>query len=547
MSVDLVGPRRWWTLVVVAAAVSLIVIDGTIVNVALPVIINDLKLVFTQAEWVNTIYSLLFAGLLLGAGALGDRWGRQRMLVLGVAVFVVASVLAGQAQTPEAFILARAVQGIGGAFALPSTLSTVNATFRGKDRAIAFGVWGSVIAGMAAVGPLLGGFLTTDVNWRWVFWINVPLGIAIIIGALLVVPNTRGDDAGFDVAGFLLSALGMAAIVFGLVEGQTYGWWTPARELTIGAWTWGTSAAIAAPPVALAAGLALLGGFVAWALARERDGRPVLLRLSLFAIPTFRWGNLAAMIIALGEFGLLFVLPLYLQYVLGMDSLGAGWVLMSLALGALVAGGSAGQLAKRMSAATTSLAGIIIEALAVALLALVVRADSPAWQPTAVLVLYGIGLGLTSAQLTSVALHDVPTELSGQASAAQSTLRQLGSALGVAILGSVLSGVLQARVPGSLNGVGIPGNAAERIEQAMAETGGAVLHALRSGTVSLPKPVADQVIGILAGILTDATRVTLATTAGFLVVAALGVWRLRGKAVVAQADGQVASPVGVER
>lgn len=205
------------------------------------------------------------------------------------------------------------VQGVGGAFILPSTLSTLNTTFRGRDRdrAIAFGVWGAVIAGMAAFGPLIGGWLTASFSWHWIFLVNLPFGAVILIGALVTVDETpSGDTApGLDVGGLVLSALGFGALVFAMIEGRTLGWWSPEAALDIFGLTWSTSAPISPVPVAGAVGIASLVLFVFWERRRGRIERSATLDLNLFAISTFTWGNLTAVCVAIGEFGLLFVLP----------------------------------------------------------------------------------------------------------------------------------------------------------------------------------------------------------------------------------------------
>ena len=195
--------RRWFGLAVLALGVAIIIVDATIVNVAIPSIIEELGIDLVEAEWVNTIYSLVFAALLITLGKTGDLYGRKRLFHAGIIVFTLASALAGQAPSAGWLIGARTLQGVGAAMILPATLSMVNATFQGRDRAIAFGIWGSVIGGMAALGPLLGGWLTTEHSWRWAFYINIPIGAVVILGSLLFVTDSRDENAarGFDVVG----------------------------------------------------------------------------------------------------------------------------------------------------------------------------------------------------------------------------------------------------------------------------------------------------------------------------------------------------------
>jgi MFS family permease len=216
---------RWWGLVVISLGVSLIIVDTTIVNVAIPSIINDLGITGTQAQWVQEIYTLIFGALLLVSGGFADQYGRRRVFALGAVVFGAASVLAAMATSGSLLILARAVQGIGGAMMLPTSLSLLNANFRGRDRGIAFGIWGATIGGTAALGPLLGGWLTTDFSWRWAFGINIPLCLVVIIGLYALVPESKNlqGPKGVDWLGAVLSALGIGGIVFGLIEGRNYG------------------------------------------------------------------------------------------------------------------------------------------------------------------------------------------------------------------------------------------------------------------------------------------------------------------------------------
>ena len=218
---------RWWALGTIALATALIIMDATIVNVALPVVIRELDLTASQAEWMNAVYSLVFAALLLTMGHLGDLRGRRVILGLGMLVFMGASILAASAQGSLALIGARVLQGVGASMILTCALSAMNSIFRGRERGIAFAVYGSTIGGMAAVGPLLGGWLATDVSWRWAFWLTIPVGLLVLLGIWRVLPETRdpGAQPHFDLTGAGLSAVAMGGLVFALIEGASYGWW----------------------------------------------------------------------------------------------------------------------------------------------------------------------------------------------------------------------------------------------------------------------------------------------------------------------------------
>src|SRR5271165_1065240 len=315
----------------IALGVAMIIIDATI--------IRDLHVAAATAEWVNSIYSLVFAALLITLGRVGDMFGRRRLFRIGTFWFVAASLVAATASSGGILIFGSFLQGIGGAMILPATLSTVNALFRGRERAIAFAIWGSTIGGMAAVGPFLGGLLTTDLSWRWAFLINVPLGLLILIGLLTVVPETSDPNTprGIDIPGQITLIVSLSALVFGLIQGQTYGWWTTAKRLDLLDWPRGTISPV--PIVFVVAAISMVE-FLAIERARARAGRLVVVDLRLFAIRSFSRGNVAALIVALGEFGLLFVLPLYLQGALGLSALDTGAALIPLAAGTLLAGGA---------------------------------------------------------------------------------------------------------------------------------------------------------------------------------------------------------------
>lgn len=523
--------RRWKALGFLAFGLSMIVLDGTIVGIALPAIIADLHLDLTDAQWVNSVYAVVFAALLLVAGRLGDRQGRRTLFVAGVVIFAAASVTAALAGSAGALIASRALQGVGGALVLPSSLATVNATFRGKDRAAAFGVWGAVMAGAAAVGPLLGGWLTSAFDWRWIFVVNVPIALVVVYGALRFADDTRAhiDAPGLDVDGLLTSALGFGLLVFGLIEGSALGWWNRTSEFRLGGWTWPWT--ISPAPVAIAAGLLFLGLFVAWEKHREGNGRSAILDLRLFALPTFGWGNLTAGAVAVGEFALVFALPLYLVNVLGLDILHAGIVLAVMALGAFVAGAQARHLAARLQPQGVVVLGLALEVVGVVALAALLGPDTSPVLISVLLLVYGLGLGLASAQLTSIVLADVPADRSGTGSATQSTVRQVGSALGSAIAGSVLATRLAVDIPAALAAQGLPAPQVDRLSRATIDSAGGAIAAFRGqAAAGALGPGGNGIVDALAGGFAHSTTWAVASAGAFLALGLLGALRVRAHA-----------------
>lgn len=525
-----VGRREWIGLWVLAAGLSMIVIDGTIVGVALPTIIGDLSLDLTDAQWVNSLYSVVFAALLLSTGRLGDRTGRRRVFAIGLVIFMGGSVMAATSDSSTSLIWARVVQGIGGACILPGTLSTVNATFRGRNRAVAFGIWGAVISGAAALGPLLGGWLTTSFSWEWIFWVNIPIGLAVLVGALLTVPETRSDEQarGVDVDGLLLSAIGLGALVFAVIEGSTLGWWRPLKDFTIGSLTWPQTWPISIIPVLFACSALALTVFVIWERHRARVHRSAILDLTLFRIETFSWGNITAATVAVGEFAIVFVLPLFLVNALGLSTMSAGLILAAMALGAFFSGASARHLAARYGAPTVVLIGLTLEIVGICAVAIVLSASISGWWVAALLTVYGLGLGLASAQLTSTVLHDVPVNASGQGSATQSTVRQVGAAVGAAVAGAALAVGLGRALPQALEGVpGLSAEQASTLAEATRNSAGATIAALRKeGATGQFGDHGAAVADALSRGFADGTRWALTAAVVFVVLGLVSATRV---------------------
>lgn len=521
--------NRWIGLVFISMAISLVIIDGTIVNTIFPAIINDLMLTSSQVQWVQESYVLVFASLLLIWGSLADRIGRRKLLVIGLIIFTVASVWAGLSADATSMILARIVQGIGGAMVLPTTLSLVNANFQGKERGIAFAIWGSTIGGMVAIGPVLGGWLATDFSWRWAFNVNAPLGLIVVIGLLIWVNESKQEQrAGkLDLVGAAISFVMFMTIVFGLIEGRVYGWWNASDKnvFSIGDFTWPTDG-ISIIPVSLAIGIVFVLIFVAWERAREKAGKNVLLDLGLFHIASFRNGSIAAGIISMGEFGLLFAIPLWLQNVEGLNAISSGLVILWLAGGAFLASGIAGGLGSKVTGVQLVRAGVVLELIGV--LGIAVFANTgQGWGPIApFLLLYGIGVGFATAQLTGVIMAGVPLEKIGQASGSQSTVRQIGSALGIAVLGTILFTSTQASAEERIRGTEFVQTltAAQQdefvtaISTPVVDSAGAALPGITEFLVSqgAPQKVADEVQLAANNGFTDGVKATGYAAAGFL-------------------------------
>ncbi|WP_434742861.1 MFS transporter [Micromonospora sp. SH-82] len=520
------GRGRWWGLLAISLGVATIIVDTTIVNVAVPTIIGDLDITATDAQWVQEAYTLVFAALLLVAGRIADRVGRRRIFLTGVVVFVAASVLAALAGTGETLIGARVLQGVGGAMMLPTSLSLLNATFTGRERGVAFAVWGATIGGAAALGPLLGGWLTTEYSWRWAFGINVPVGAIVIVGALALVAESRDEHAerGVDWLGALLSVVGMTGVVFALIEGRTYGWWQREKPFSIFGLDW--TPALSPVPVAAAVGLLALATLVRHQLRRNRARRAALLDLSLFGIGSFRNGIVAAAIVSLGEFGLLFALPLWYQNVLGYSAFGTGLALLPLAVGSFLSSGLGAVLTRRWGAVRVVQLGVAAELVGVAGLGLVIASDTVWWAPVGLLFVYGVGVGLATAQLTGVSLRDVPVRQSGQGSGVQSTARQIGSALGIAVLGTVLfaslGGLLGTRLADQ---PGLDAAQRDQIVAAVKDSAGAAIAGLAADPATAA--VAEQARDAFS----DATRYAAFTAAGFLLLGLFACARLTRESV----------------
>jgi EmrB/QacA subfamily drug resistance transporter len=466
-SVAVPDPRRWFTLAIVVLSVLIVALDTTVLNVAIPTILRDLDTTLPSLQWVITGYSLTFASLLIIGGRLADLFGARRMFIVGAALFGIGSLLASLAQSVPALVLGEAIiEGIGASLMMPATLGILSSTFQGHERASAFAIWGATAGAAVAIGPLVGGFLTTDYSWRWSFRINVIVVPIAIVGAMLFMRRSpRGARRErIDIPGALLVAIGMFLLVFSLSEGTRYGWWKPLEPFVLwGADIWPSTWAVSIVPVTFVLAVTLLGGFVAIERRKERQGDDPLFEFGQLRILSFRYGLMTTVILAMGQLGFLFVLPVFLQDGLHLSAVDNGLWLLPSGLSIIVGTQIGARLTRRVSVTTVVRIGLVLEAFGLLLMVLAVSPSLTFWSLLPGLVVFGLGIGFAGSQLTNVILWEIPNDRSGAASGANTTVRQLGAALGIAIIGSLLTSVTISHAVESVRHASFPASLREPI------------------------------------------------------------------------------------
>jgi EmrB/QacA subfamily drug resistance transporter len=409
--------RKWWTLVAVCTGVFMLLLDITIVTVALPDIQRSLGASLSDLQWVIDAYALSLAALLLTAGSIADRVGRRVVFATGIVVFTAGSALCGAAGDPALLAVSRALQGIGGAIMFATSLALLANAFHGRDRGTAFGVFGAVTGIAVAVGPVLGGAITSGLSWRWIFFVNIPIGIAALAATLLRVDESRDPRARrIDYAGFTTFSAGLAALVYGLIRSNEDGW--------------GSTTVVGA----LLAAAALLAAFV----AVERVQREPMFDLSLVKVPTFVGGLTSAFGISASLFSLLTYIVLYIQNLLGYSAVEAGVRVLPLTGAIFLTAGIAGRLSARVP--TRLLIGPGFVLIGIGLLLMHGLTPSDDWTALlAGMVVAGVGAGLVNVPLASTAVAVVEPARAGMASGVNSTFRQVGIATGIAALGAIFS------------------------------------------------------------------------------------------------------------
>jgi len=409
--------RKWWTLIAVCTATFMLLLDITIVNVALPAIQRALKASFSDLQWVVDAYALGLATCVLTAGALADLFGRKRLFLLGIALFTAASAACGLAFDPLFLIIARGIQGIGGAMMFATALALLSQEFHGRERGTAFGLWGAVIGAAVAIGPLAGGMLTSWLSWRWIFLVNIPIGAAaIVFGARQLRESSDPEQSRLDPPGVVTFTVGLFCLILALIEGNDHGW---------------SSVFIVALLVAAVVALSI---FVA---TQARDGA-TMIDLALFRRPAFVGAQVTAFAISSSMFAMFLYLTLYLQNILGLSPLETGVRFLPLSVVSFFAAPLAGRLSAQVPIRALLAFGLALNALAMLLMS---RVDTGShW--TVLLpgfVLAGVGIGFVNAPLATTAVSTVAVQRAGMASGINNTFRQVGIATGIAALGAIFA------------------------------------------------------------------------------------------------------------
>jgi len=504
--------RKWSPVLVLALALAIIIIDTTLLNVSLSYVIRDLNTDIQSIQWVITAYSLTLAALTITGGRLGDIFGRKKMFILGAIIFAVGSFIASISQNVGTMIIGESIiEGIGAALMMPATASLLVSTYRGRDRAIAMGVWGGIAAASSAIGPILGGYLTAHYSWRWGFRINVFVAaLLILLSVLIKGSHDREEKPSLDFPGVALSSLGLLALVFGIIESETYGWWK-AKEVFVFFGHNLTLHGYSIVPISLLIGVILLTIFGLWQSRVAKKGQTPLVSLSLFKNGQFTSSVLVTAVMALGQAGIIFSLPVFFQAVRGLDAYHTGLAFLPMSLTALFCAPLSAILGRKYTAKRIIQIGFASTVFSMFLIrqTLGVEADVVNFVPA--MIFYGVGIGASMSLLSNMTLSAVSVDEAGEASGVTNTFRQLGSTLGSAIIGAALLTALSTNLTNGVNDSKIiPATLKSQIVQAMSSQssnvefgGGAKL-----GT-QIPPKIAAEITTISHQATVDSNKVAI--------------------------------------
>ena len=412
--------KKWWTLGAVSFGLFMIMLDNTVVNVALPSIQRDLGVGLSELEWIVSGYALTFAALMLIGGKLADAYGRRLIFVLGIVIFTLASLACGMASSGDTLIAARVAQGVGAALMNPATLSIIAVTFPPRQRGTAIGIWAGTSALALALGPLIGGLLTEHASWNWIFFVNVPIGVLGIAASFLLIDESRDEThERLDLPGLATSGIGLFTLTYGLIEANNYGWSSPR----------------------------IIGSFVvavvslATFVMLERHQRAPMLDLTLFQNRTYVGANLVMLLVALAMFGVFFFVSLYMQNVLGYSAVEAGAAFLPMTVLIILVAPQAGRLSDRWGSRGLMAGGMFLLAVQLAYFSQL-SSDSTFWALLPGLVIGGFGLAMTMTPSSAAAMRAVPVEKAGVGSAVLNACRQVGGSTGIALMGAIMASQL---------------------------------------------------------------------------------------------------------
>jgi EmrB/QacA subfamily drug resistance transporter len=509
---------------VVIVSVLIPVLDNTILYVALVPIGREFDADLPSLQWVITGYSLTFATFVIIGGRLGDIFGHRRTFIVGVTLFGLGSLIAGLSNSVVTLFIGEAViEGIGASLMLPATLAILATTFTGHERVRAFAWWGAVAGVAVTFGPIVGGFLATEASWRWAFGINVLLAPILVAGALLFMHSDRGGiRTRLDWPGALLIAAGSFSLVFGLSMGARYGWGEPLADLNLaGRTVWPSSWPLSIIPFAFFVAAALIAAFVVVEMRKERDDRDPLFAFSQLRHLGFRYGLLTTMVLAMGQFAVLFIVPVLLQRARNLSAMGAGAWLIPQGVVMALSAPLASRLARRISVTSIVRLGLALQMVALAWCALVATRTVSFWALLPALLLFGVGIGFSSSQLVNVIMSDVDPDKTGVAGGTNTTVRQVGLALGIAVFSTFLHVITIRHASTALESAALPESVRAAALEAVRTDGVnfSPPEGLAPGDASTLRHIAETAVaaGARPALLFAAAVVTVGTALSFLI------------------------------
>lgn len=525
------GFKKWAPLVVLALALAIIIIDTTILNVSLRTIIGDLNTDIKSIQWVITAYALMLAAFTITGGRLGDLFGRKKMFIVGAIIFAIGSFITSISHSVGPMIIGEAIiEGLGAVLMMPATSSLLLSNYRGKDRALAFGVWGGIAAASAALGPVVGGWLTTNYSWRWAFRINILVVIVLILGSLLIRESRDTEEKPeLDVLGIILSSLGLLSMVYGFIESSTYGWFRAKEQLVLWGYTLDLGS-LSVTPVFVGLGLFILILFGFWQKYRMSQGKTPLVSLNLFKNRQFVVGSIITAVMSIGMAGLSFSIPVFFQGVRNLDPLHTGIAMLPMPLAILVSAPLSAFLVKFIDPKRLVQIALLITVAGFAVMNYELGVDATAWSLAPGFAIFGFGMGLMFAQLSNLTLSAVSVQESGEASGVNNTFRQVGQTLGSAILGAVLISSLGLNlVSGVMASQAIPEQAKPFISETVSKQASSIeFGGSSSGTSAIPLVIKNELTNIIHSATTDASREVTVYGAGFMLLAFISSFWLVG-------------------